>query len=131
MIVNRQFFVFALVGFMGTLAHFVTLILLVEQVEIAAVPSSSAGYLVGFLVNYSLNYKITFKCNLDHTLTLIKYFSVTVLGFILNMLLMHLICNKLGVAYVVGQLVVTATVFFLNYFLSSAWAFKGGLDGEA
>ncbi|MDY6903912.1 MAG: GtrA family protein [Thermodesulfobacteriota bacterium] len=115
---------FAIVGLIGTSAHFGLLFLLVELFKTDVVVASSLGYIVGFSINYFLNYKYTFNCLANHSKVLIKYMFVTVCGFFFNMLFMYLTCKILVLPYFWGQIISTGGVFFINYFFSSSWAFR-------
>ena len=64
-IVN-QFVKFAGVGIIGTAAHYILLIIIVEVFNRDPVSGSAVGFLGGALVNYYLNRHYTFKSDARH-----------------------------------------------------------------
>ena len=54
--ITRQFITFSSIGVIGTTAHYITLIILVEILTLMPVIASSCGAIIGALVNYTLNY---------------------------------------------------------------------------
>ena len=62
----KQFFSFAAVGAVGTLAHYSTLIALVQVLHFNPVVSSGIGFIIGALINYTLNYRLTFRSTKLH-----------------------------------------------------------------
>ncbi len=117
-------FKFALVGGVGTLVQYLVLTAGVELFAVNPVVSSCVGYGLGFLVNYLLNFYFTFNLKAGHRAALIRYFSLSLFGFFLNLALVYLAINIVAMHYIPGQILATAVVFLSNYVLSSRWAFK-------
>jgi len=65
----RKLVTFGMMGILGTPAHYLTLILLVEAGGVGPVFATSVGSVVGALVNYFLNYHYAFKSSKAHTWT--------------------------------------------------------------
>jgi putative flippase GtrA len=122
--VLRQFMVFTGVGAVGTLAHYLTLIALVQMIRFDAVLASSAGYIVGAFVNYTLNYYVTFQSTKSHYEAAVKFFTVAGIGFILNGAMMHWLFNGVGLHYLIAQISATATVLIWNFFGNRLWTFR-------
>jgi putative flippase GtrA len=115
---------FTAVGAIGTLVHYVILILLVEKSGADAVLASSAGAVAGAFVNYFLNYYFTFQSKRRHTQAIVQFYAVAGTGFILNATLMWLIAELLGVYYLLAQLVTTGIVLLWNFWLNRIWTFR-------
>jgi len=120
----RQFFTYAGVGVIGTVTHYLTLIFLVEFVHQNPVIASSLGAVSGALVNYYLNYRFTFKSDKSHKDAIIKFMLVTLVGFMINLVIIYLFNSILMVNYLVAQVIATTVVLITNYSANRAWTFK-------
>lgn len=121
-----QFLMFAAVGVVGTVGHYITLVILVSAFDEDAVYSSVAGFLVGALINYWLNYHVTFKSNSRHIDTVWKFLSVAGVGLLLNTLLMSWAVKILELHYLLSQIAATGLVLVWNYWANRYWTFRRG-----
>ena len=117
-------FSFASVGAAWTAAHYVLLIVLVEQVGIDAVWASTGSFIVGAAVNYVLNYRFTFRSKQPHRETAYKFFVIAMIGMLLNGAIMHVAINYLNWHYLLSQIVATGLVFIWNFFANRHWTFR-------
>ena len=117
-----KFIAFALVGVVGTLAHYLTLYLLVESYAFSPVKGSGCGALVGLVVNYLLNYALTFKSQQSHQKTFPKFALIAGIGFSLNQGLMAILTPQ--IYYLYAQLITTALVLVWNFLGNSLWTFQ-------
>ncbi len=111
---------FATVGAIGTGVHYAILWSLVN----AGVPvllASTIGAIGGALVNYVLNYRYTFKSNLAHRSTLVKFFTVALIGLLFNTLIMALLTR---LHYFIAQIIATFFVLLWNYLANRLWTFR-------
>jgi putative flippase GtrA len=120
----RQFVFFTAVGGIGTGAHYLTLIGLVEGGLLTAVPASVAGFTVGAIINYVLNYRFTFNSNKSHGEAMSKFFTVAIVGCIINATLMYIGVNIIQVYYLVAQVISTGTVLIWNFITNKLWTFQ-------
>lgn len=121
---SRRLATFGLVGVVGTLAHYVTLILLVEFGGLPPTAATTAGFGVGALVNYLLNHRYTFNSTKAHRDAGPKFALIAIATGLLNALIVHAGVDSLGFNYLLVQVVATATVFLLNFALNSLWTFR-------
>jgi|HigsolmetaAR205D_1030408.scaffolds.fasta_scaffold00195_10 putative flippase GtrA len=120
----RQFLLFASVGAIGTAAHYVVLIALVEsRLQLAPPMASGAGFAVGAFINYLLNYRFTFASELSHARTAPRFATIAVLGAVLNTLIMAAGTALLPVHYLVCQIIATACVLVFGYLSNRFWTF--------
>jgi putative flippase GtrA len=117
-----QFIIFSIVGAIGTAAHFAVLITLVHFELANPVLASATGCVVGALVNYILNYSITFKSQNPHNTTLLKFFSVALVGLCLNSLIMAIAIQWMH--YLLSQVLATSLILLWNFICSRYWTFK-------
>jgi putative flippase GtrA len=122
--IGKQFVAYTGAGAIGTAAHYLTLILLVELLRVPPLFASSAGAIAGALVNYVLNYKFIFKSDKSHAEAMTKFLIVAAAGFCINFLLMWLLVNKLLVNYLIAQVITTGVVLVTNYTANRIWTFK-------
>ena len=120
----RKLFRYGVVGIVGTPAHYLTLILLVEAGGIEPVYATIVGSAVGALVNYLLNRRYTFKSAKAHLDAGPKFFMVALGTGILNAVLVYLGVDLLDMHYLFVQIVATLIVFLSNFILNSAWTFR-------
>jgi putative flippase GtrA len=119
-----QFFLFAGVGAVGTVAHYTVLIALVQLAKLNAIHASSIGFLVGAGINYTLNYYYTFRSSKRHHQALIMFLTVAGVGLVLNGAILHAFTHGLGAHYLVGQVFATAFVLVWNFFGNRLWTFR-------
>ena len=124
--VFNQFLRFTGVGAIGTFAHYVILIILVQIIGIPPVPSSVTGFVVGALVNYHLNYRFTFRSKKNHSETLIKFLVIALVGLMLNTLIMAMATVILLMNYFLAQMIATGIVLIWNFTGNRLWTFKEG-----
>lgn len=117
-----KFMTFALVGAMGTLAHYSILYALVEAYNVNPIWGSGYGAFAGLIINYVLNYSLTFKSRQSHKQTLPKFALIALLGFCLNIVLMTLLTPHLY--YLYAQILTTGVVLIWNFLANSLWTFQ-------
>lgn len=120
----RQFVTFAGMGLVGTMAHYSTLLALVEWGGLTSVAGSEIGFVVGALVNYSLNYTFTFRSTASHGVALPKFMTVAAVGFCLNALCMMAGTRWTPLHYLIVQVLATGAVLFWGFAANSLWTFK-------
>jgi len=121
---SKQFGLFALVGATGTAAHYAVLLCLVEINGIGAVAASGWGALTGLVINYALNHWLTFKSAQPHARAFPKFALIACVGLGLNLLLMAMLVNGLGVYYLLAQVMVTLVVLTWNFVGNRWWTFQ-------
>ena len=120
----RQFSAFALVGIFAAIAHYGTLIGLVEAFRVAAVPASLAGYVAGGLVSYALSRTHVFSTERSH-LDAGWRFVVAGVGFCLTWVSMHLMVDRFALPYLPAQIATTGIVMVWSFLAHKFWTFGG------
>lgn len=124
--IGIQFSRFAAVGVIGTLGHYTVLVALVHFGTTDPVLASSVGAVVGALLNYFLNYKFTFNSSAAHYVALPRFLLITILGFVINLLIIWWCIEVLALHYLLGQCVATGVVLLWNFGVNRAWTFAHG-----
>ena len=121
--VARQFLHYAGVGAVGTAGHYAVYIALVNS-AIGVTVSSVAGFIVGALINYGLNYRYTFNSRQPHRRAISKFFSVALIGLLLNTLIVFAL-DRLHWHYLLAQAAATIMVLVWNFAANRNWTFGG------
>lgn len=124
--VVKQFFLFSLMGVMGTAAQYALLFFLVIGLAVHPVAASAAGAVLGAVINYALNYRFTFRSAKRHHEALPRFLAIAAVGLGLNTALMWLLVEPLHVHYLIAQLIATGCVLILNYLGNRHWTFAKG-----
>ena len=117
-----KFVSFALVGVLGTFAHFSVLYALVESQGYNPVMASGWGAIAGLIVNYILNFKLTFNSRQSHAQTFPKFALIALFGMGFNLALMELLTHR--IYYLYAQVLTTLAVLIWNFFANTLWTFK-------
>ncbi|TCT04655.1 GtrA family protein [Aquabacter spiritensis] len=114
---------FIAVGATAFVAHVLVLGTLVETDVLGPVAASMIGFVVGTLVTYTLNSRFTFRSTRSHAGAIPRYFLVAGVAFILNGVLMDLFTHRLGLFYVLAQVLTSALVLCWTFNSYRLWAF--------
>jgi putative flippase GtrA len=119
-----KFLRFALVGLVGTAAHFMMLTALVELAGLPVVLATTMGFCVGALVNYTLNHRFTFASTEKHTVALPKFLTISAASAVFNALIVAWLLHHVPVHYLIIQMVSTGTVLLWNFGANYLWTFR-------
>ena len=120
----NQFCRFALVGGVGTAAHYMVLIIMVSGLNIHPVVSSTAGFIVGMVINYSLNRRFTFRSQRTHREAFWRFVSVAFIGMLINSTAMAFFTMYLDLFYLFAQVLATIMALSWNFLGCRKWVFK-------
>jgi putative flippase GtrA len=122
----KQYVMFAGVGAIGTAAHYLVLVLLVELFAISPVVATTVAFIVGAVINYTLNYRYTFSSDKPHLQAMAKSFSIAFVGMLFNGLIMDYGVSRLGLNYLLTQILATILIMQWNFFANKLWTFSVG-----
>lgn len=120
---NRIFSKFVLTGVVSTSFQFLVFSFL-SWWNISTLISSGLGYISGSIVSYIMNYFFTFKTNSNHIKTIIFFYIMVSMGFLINIILMYVIAYIYNINAWLSQIVSTALVFLFNFIVSTNVVFK-------
>jgi len=123
-LINCQFLRFALVGGVGTAAHYMLLIVMVSGMGINPVISSTAGFILGMVVNYLLNRRFTFHSRRAHREAFWRFVTVALVGMVINSSAMALFTMKMDLHYLPAQVLATILAMSWNFLGSRHWVFN-------
>ncbi|MFZ5526153.1 MAG: GtrA family protein [Pseudomonadota bacterium] len=120
----QQFLRFLLVGGVATLIHYAILFLLHQLLGVNGAVSTSVGFLVSAVFNFLASYHYTFKSSAAKGGAALRYAAVAGLGLLLNGLIFWGLTERLGLYYMVAQVIATGIVLVFNFSAGRAFTFK-------
>jgi putative flippase GtrA len=126
-----QFLGYALVGVIGTMVHYVVLIVGVNMAGATPLTASSLGAVLGAITNYLLNYRFTFRASKPHPATMTRFFAVALMGLAINGGVIELVIRILAFHYLIAQIAATATVLLFGFAANRCWTFKEDSNEQA
>lgn len=121
-----KFIKFVLAGCIATLADLSILFFLTEVVGIWYLFSSVFSFSVGFIVSFLLQKFWTFKDKMSDDLQnqLLKYLFVMGVSLVIGVLSVYFLVDKIGVYYLLGQVLADAFLAIGRYFINKNIIFK-------
>ncbi|MBS7697815.1 MULTISPECIES: GtrA family protein [unclassified Chelatococcus] len=123
---SRQVGSFVVVGLLAAVAHFGTLIGLVEHFGLPPVPATLIGFIAGGIVSYILNRSMTFASRRPHREASWRFAVVASGGFGLTFALMYVFIHQFALPYLPAQVVTTGIVLVWNFLGNKLWTFGAG-----
>ena len=121
---NNTFTRYLVVGGLSTLTHFGVLILLVENLLLGVVLATGIAFTASLIVSFSLNYVYAFRSHTPVVDSFFKFVLVSLIGLCLNVLVMEISVNQLGMDYRLGYFVSIFFVTTSNFLLHYIWTFR-------
>ncbi len=114
---------YALMGAVGTVMHYATLLLCVEALGLSPTFGAVSGATLGAIANYILNYHLTFASHARHRTTFPRFVAVALLGIAVSGFGVRA-ATAAGASYMLAQVACTLIVLFLGYLLNRLWTFS-------
>jgi putative flippase GtrA len=120
-----QFVKFGVVGVSNTLIFFAVYTVLLKAFGVWYVAASGIGFAVGAVNGFLWNRAWTFRGHVGDALTPVRWFVVQTSGLLLNLGLVYLFVDGLGMGELSGQAVTIVIVTLVTFFANRAWTFRG------
>lgn len=120
-----QFVKFGIVGVSNTLISFAVYTLLLKAFGVWYVAASGIGFAMGAINGFLWNRAWTFRGHVGDALTPVRWFVVQSCGLLVNLGLVYMFVDGLGLGELTGQAATIAIVTVLTFFVNRAWTFKG------
>ena len=124
-----QFLRYASVGVAAFVVHYATLIGLVETHTLSPDLAALGGFITGGIVSYILNRRFTFDSDHSHAVAGPRFAITAAVGFVLTYLLMHGMTERLGIHYLIAQLITTGIVLIWTFLGNRFWTFRDPAPG--
>lgn len=122
-IVTAPFVRYVSAGAIGTLVHYLTVILCVELFQIVPWVSAAIGASFGAVVNYLLNYHFIFASSQPHRATLPRFMTVAAVSILINTTAVRW-GDQAGMHYLLAQALGTLVALVVGFALNKAWTFR-------
>jgi putative flippase GtrA len=119
-----QFVKFGIVGVSNTLLFLAVYTLLLEGFDVWYLAASGIGFVVGAVNGFLLNRRWTFRGHVGDALTPVRWGVVQSGGLLLNLGLVALCVEGLGMGELIGQAVAIAIVVVVTFIANRAWTFR-------
>ncbi len=113
-----QLFRYTIVGGLAFVVDFSTLYLLTEYAGLHYLVSATVGFLIGLVVNYLISVKWIFRQRrfAQRSVEFTIYGWIGVIGIGLNLAIMWLLTEQMGLHYLGSKVVSAMVVFLWNFF---------------
>ena len=115
---------YAVVGASGTILYICLLKLMVDGFHADPVMSSALSAIPSVIATYLANYFWTFQSSNDHFVTLSRFAVISCVGLLLNVGIMYLWVDILGLWYLFGAFINVVVVALTNFLLHVYWSFR-------
>jgi putative flippase GtrA len=116
---------FCISGALGFMVHVLVLFVLVEFLHIWYLIATSLAFLVSVSASYFLQKIFTFKHKSRHTISqFLAYFVLSIFNFFLNILIMYILVDILGIMYLYSQAISSILNAILSYLIINKFIFN-------
>lgn len=121
----RQFFKFCTVGAIGTVIDLLIFVALVEISSIHYLIAAAAAFVFAVTNNFLLNEAWTFGGKVGgRTKKYLFFVAVSLVGLSINLLVLYLLVEFVGLHYLLSQIIAVLTAAASNFLLSKYLVFK-------
>ncbi|MBM3232518.1 GtrA family protein [Candidatus Pacearchaeota archaeon] len=121
-----EFLKFAIIGAINTAIHIGVLYILVDYLGVYYILASFIGFVLAVTNSFIMNTKFTFKRKIKEKTAerYTKFFVVSIIAAIVNLILLYIITEIFGVYYILSQLFATAGSLIINFMGNKLWTYK-------
>ena len=121
----RKFFKYSIVGLIGTIIDFGTLLIQVEIFNFNVYFAICLSFILAASTNHVLNRNFTFKStnpNIRSEYT--KFLIVSIAGILTNLCIIYFLSDILELHYLLSKVIATGVVLFWNFLMNYHWTFN-------
>lgn len=115
---------YIIVGFIATIIDFGVLFLLTDLVGLYYLASASISFVLAAAFNYYFNRTWTFQSTGKRRKQLPVFFTIAILGLILNNNIIYASVEQFNLHYLLGKALATGIVIFWNFFGNKYLTFR-------
>jgi putative flippase GtrA/nicotinic acid mononucleotide adenylyltransferase len=120
---SNQILKFGITGILGTVLHFIILIILVENFQINVLIATTIAFFCATIFNFLLNKFWTFKQPKKVEGQFLRYLFIVFCGALLNLLFIYLGETKFEIDYRISQIIATFFVAIWNFWGTKKFVF--------
>lgn len=108
---------FGIVGFIATIIDFVLLFIFKELLNINVIIANTLSFTISVIYNYIASIKYVFDVDKkkNRKIQFILFIIFSVLGLILNNLILYLLTSRLNIYYLLSKVIATIFVIVFNF----------------
>ena len=112
-----QIFKFGIVGVIATIIDFAFLYIFKEFCNLPVIVSNTLSFCISVVYNYWASVKWVFNVNKEKSSrrNFILFIVFSVIGLLLNDLIMHIATDKMNIYYMLAKIIATAIVMIFNF----------------
>jgi putative flippase GtrA len=119
----HQFAAYFGVGAAAAVVHFGVLIALVQLTGVDPLWAALAAYTIASVASYLLNRRHTYASSRPHSEATWRFSVVTLVGFGLTWICMHTLMARVGLSYLVAQIITIGIVLIWGFIAHKLWTF--------
>ncbi|MFC5733434.1 GtrA family protein [Cytobacillus gottheilii] len=119
-----RFLKYSLVGCISVGVYFLSVFIFIEKYQWDQVIGSAAAFIIMTIVSFLINIRYTFNSRFTQR-KLVRFLLVSLVGFLLNVILIFFIVHILSFHYFIGELVTVLVIPLVNFLLNNYWTFQG------
>ena len=122
----RQLFSYLIVGGIATIVEWACFYIFSYQAHIHYLLATTLAFAISTAANWLAGRLLTFRGAEKQPILreLAKIYAVSVIGLLLNLLLMYLFVQKAGLAKMAGKIIATILVFAWNFIVRKFWIYR-------
>jgi putative flippase GtrA len=121
---SKQSIRFIIVGILNTVIGFLVYYFCLKVLYINYLESLLISHIVGVLHSYIWNSKWTFNADKINISSLFKFSSVYALTFLINLIVLFIFVNFIGISKLIGQIFALFITTIISYVGHKFWSFK-------
>ena len=115
---------FSVVGVTATILHLLVALFLMGYYDFYPVIANFGAFLCAFVVSFLGNFHWTFRVDTSQRVALVKFFSVTMIAFVINNLLLIVLLNVANLPKQWVVVIAAMVIPFVTFISSRLWVFK-------
>lgn len=119
----RELAVFALVGIVATLTHYVSALFYIEWFQFSVLQGNFLAYCTAMAVSYIGHARLTFKAAMSKS-SLLRFIVVAVLALSLSQLILWVFTELAWFGHRINLLAVVAFVPFFSFLMNKYWVYR-------
>lgn len=121
-----QLFLYLIVGGLATLVEWAAFYVLNSIFSVHYMIATALAFVLSTFVNWAFGRLILFREKTDQStfFELVKIYAVSIIGLLLNLLIMFIAVEKIGLNEMISKIIATCLVFIWNFLIRKLVIYK-------
>ena len=120
-----QFFFYLIVGGLATIVEWVAFYVLSSLFKVHYAPATSLAFILSTAANWLFGRLIMFRDSKQSTAKeLLKIYMVSIIGLLMNIAIMFIAIEKIGIQEMISKIIATGVVFIWNFLIRKLVIYK-------